>query len=179
MPRAKKTVSVEELARGEIYEEKETPPALPLEVTPPVTESVTKSPEDKKPAMVQLRLTAMYIRPDTREFRQNSAELQPSGWGVAVDVPNTPEMFAAENMLTPKGLVFVQWQLEQPYLDWKKSQPATSEDAEEPWEEDEKKETTKASATEASDDEWGDESKSSTEKKPEETWDETKDEDWK
>lgn len=177
MPRtAKKTVTVEELA-------KETPPALPLEISQPVTETVTKSPEDNKPAMVQLKLNAMIIRTDTREFRQNSAELQPSGWGVAVDIPNTPEMFAAENLLTPAGLVYLQKQLEQPYQDWTyqltKNKPATSEDVEEPWEEDEKKEATKAPET--SDDEWGDEDKSSgsNNKKTEEKWDEEKDEDWK
>lgn len=69
--------------------------------------------------VVMVTVNPMILRPDPRQFRQNSVELTPDGkWGVAVDIPDDPLLIrsASPLLLTPKGLIYVQTVLEAPYL---------------------------------------------------------------
>jgi hypothetical protein len=133
------------------------------------------SDETEAPKNVKVLFKWTILRADSRQYRQQSMELEPIGVQVAVEVPNTPEyvwntlqtLQAGTNqqvdlaVLTPAGVRYVQDQVEKLYLDeevssedfggdgWDDNEPtATTKEADDGWGE----ETT--DPVEAAEDEW-------------------------
>ena len=153
---------------------------------------MTDKPEATQPEKVTIFLTWIILRPDVRQYKQQSIELVPSDVKIAVDVPREYVRFQDKKdpekvSLTPLGMLYVQKQIENVYPtknedEWANTETPVSAppDADDGWEAETTNVTTIASAEKSvpTQEEWDDTFDKINNKTPDtEQWDEEK-EDW-
>src|SRR3990167_6701584 len=102
--------------------------------------------EAKQPEKVTIFLTWIVLRPDVRQYKQQSVELIPSDVKIAVDVPREYVRFQDKKdpekvSITPLGMLYVQKQIESVYPTKNEDEWANTEtpvlakaDADDDWE---------------------------------------------